>query len=174
MDIKRDQLLLYRSVVVELGAGTGFCGIYAAALGSRRVLITDLPDCVPLMARNVALNRHLVADKVVVAEFDWCQTNGTDQRFFTVPIDAIDYILVSDCLYYEQSVQQLYNTIEWLSSKGASVLLSYEDREDKQPLIDQFFTLIADKFTATEIQSHDLHPDYRSPDLHLFVLKQTV
>ncbi|CAG2111200.1 unnamed protein product [Medioppia subpectinata] len=61
-----------------------------------------------------------------------------------------------------QSVQQLYNTIEWLSSKGASVLLSYEDREDKQPLIDQFFALIADKFTATEIESHDLHPDYRN------------
>ncbi|CAG2164490.1 unnamed protein product [Oppiella nova] len=72
-------------------------------------------------------------------KFDWSQTDPKSDEFCGHRLDAIDYILVSDCLYYEQSVQHLYDTIEWLSSKGAQVLLSYEDRDDKQPLIDKIF-----------------------------------
>ena len=44
LDHNHHRLGLKGSMVVELGAGTGFCGIYAAALGSAHVVVTDLCD----------------------------------------------------------------------------------------------------------------------------------
>ena len=43
--------------MLELGAGTGACGLAAAALGARRVLLTDKPVLLPLLSANVAANR---------------------------------------------------------------------------------------------------------------------
>lgn len=42
--------------VIELGAGTGLCGIFLAKLTKCQVEITDLPLLMPLMQRNIALN----------------------------------------------------------------------------------------------------------------------
>ena len=162
LDFKTQQLGLNSANVVELGSGTGFCGLMAATLGSN-VIITDLHYCLDIMQRNVSNNRHLVSDRVVVKEYDWSQTDHQSQQFFDLKLDRIDLILVSDCIYYpkvfnykrnssenffsdfnffRQSVKQLFDTILWLSSKGAKVLLSFEERDDKQPLIDQFFKVL--------------------------------
>ena len=50
--------------VLELGAGTGVCGIYAAALGASRVLLTDddRPALLSLARSNVSLNAGLYAE----------------------------------------------------------------------------------------------------------------
>ena len=171
LDFNSERLALRSAHVVELGAGTGFCGLMAAALGAR-VVITDLSYCVDIMQRNVRKNKHLVEDKVKVEEFDWSQTDPNNDKFFGLNLEEINLILVSDCVYYEQSVEQLLQTMVWLSSKGATVLLSYEERDDKRELIDKFFKLMRNKFKVIEIDSQELHPEYRSSDLHLLVIRQ--
>lgn len=48
--------------VLELGAGTGALGIAVAALGGD-VVLTDLPDVVPLTRQNVQLNTASFSDR---------------------------------------------------------------------------------------------------------------
>ena len=42
--------------VLELGSGTGLCGIVAAKLGARETVLTDLAPLLPLLERNAAAN----------------------------------------------------------------------------------------------------------------------
>ena len=60
--------------VLELGAGTGLVGIAAAAVLGTNVLLTDLPEIVPNLARNAADNAQTIAARggsTAVAILDW-------------------------------------------------------------------------------------------------------
>jgi hypothetical protein len=65
---------LSRATVLEVGAGTGLVGIAAAALGARRVVLTDLPYALNNTREVVALNvggAIPAGTEVTVAELDW-------------------------------------------------------------------------------------------------------
>ncbi len=97
---------------VELGSGTGFLGLWLAAMGAR-VLLTDLPSNLELMKRNLKLNSSsaqkdgliINEDLVSIAAFDWLDGSQrqTERDFLGwAPIGDIDYFIVSDCLYYKE------------------------------------------------------------------------
>jgi hypothetical protein len=70
------------------------------------VIITDLDHCIELMLKNVEQNKSLINDRVIVKPWNWSQTkpniDNECQLFFDWNLNQIDYILVSDCIYYEQ------------------------------------------------------------------------
>ena len=61
--------------VLELGAGTGASGIFAAAIGARHVVLTDgAPELVPLLDANANRNRQLFprnGEETVVLAAQW-------------------------------------------------------------------------------------------------------
>jgi len=89
--------------VLELGAGNGFLGIFAAGLGSPKVLCVDNhPTVVRLAATNVDVNYDLInsrGSQVIVNHIGW----------ENVPNDGAtyDWILCSDCVY-----EALFNPAE--------------------------------------------------------------
>ena len=86
-------------------------GLVTTVLGAD-VLISDVKDFIPLIQENIRLNKsQLTNGKVEALEVDWRQFCQEEDPENAMPIDMelrskllnkLDYILVSDCIYYER------------------------------------------------------------------------
>jgi predicted nicotinamide N-methyase len=78
--------------VCDIGSGTGFTGIIAAALGAQESVLTDQTTVQSLLEENILLcSQQLRAGSVYFAEFDW----DASPSHLNPPFDLI---LVSDCV----------------------------------------------------------------------------
>ena len=120
--------------VIELGSGSGAVGLVCAALGAASVTLTDVPDALSLIARNVESNPPPSGTTVRVAPCLWGNSehisailNGTDGN----PA-GFDVILCCEVVYQqtEEVLKALAYTQHALSRRDATskVLLAYEFR----------------------------------------------
>ncbi|XP_051892405.1 protein-lysine methyltransferase METTL21D isoform X2 [Pristis pectinata] len=117
----RDSLHVFSGKnVVELGSGTGVVGLMASALGAN-VIVTDLEELQDLLNINIKDNMHLVTGSIQAKVLKWGETVKD------LPSEP-DYILVADCIYYEQSLEPLLRTMKDLSGNKTCIILCYEER----------------------------------------------
>ncbi|KIX07746.1 uncharacterized protein Z518_02400 [Rhinocladiella mackenziei CBS 650.93] len=103
-----------RPRVLELGAGTGLVGISAACIWHTHVQLTDLPEIVPNLQRNLEQNRGLVEKNhgsVDARALDWAdeidRPSNDPERF---PV-----ILAADPIYSPEHPELLVSTIRrWI------------------------------------------------------------
>ncbi|XP_058019101.1 protein N-lysine methyltransferase METTL21D isoform X2 [Ahaetulla prasina] len=89
---------LRHKAALELGAGTGLVGLVAAGLGAN-VTVTDLEEVQDLLKVNIENNQHLVSGSIEAKVLKW----GEDVTDF---LPAPDFILMADCIYYEELLQR--------------------------------------------------------------------
>ena len=114
--------------VLELGAGTGACGLFAAGLGSAHVLLTDGRDgLVALQAANLKANAgfSLAEDaSVSMQAFRWGQS--------APPAGSWDLVLGSDTTYDGDVAEELSLTLGALLHEAEGtpprVILSHDHR----------------------------------------------
>ncbi|XP_059706685.1 protein N-lysine methyltransferase METTL21D isoform X1 [Haemorhous mexicanus] len=152
---------LARRHVLELGAGTGAVGIMAATLGAN-VTVTDLEELQELLMVNIENNKHLVTGSVRAKVLKW----GEDVTEFQPPPD---YILMADCIYYEESLEPLLKTLKDLTGPDTCVLCCYEQRTmGKNPEIERkYFELLQRDFELEKIPLDRHDEEYRSEDIHI-------
>lgn len=157
--------------ILELGSGTGFVGLVAAALGGD-CLMTDLPEMVPLIKRNLFKNIPLLQGAGSAKAFEW----GSDMSGLVSHTDkGFDIVLAADCIYYKESLNAFIKTIEDLSSHSnegtkTEIFISYEDREseEKKTLIADFFERIKKSCCVSKVPYEHYRNDFRCEDIHIF------
>lgn len=103
--------------VLELGSGTGLVGICCCLMGMETTL-TDLPQIVPNLRKNIELNK--LEDKTTCVELDWSAPERSpvyEKTFATV--------VVSDPVYSSQHPYWVVNMIE--------MFLSHSINDDTTP-----------------------------------------
>ncbi|XP_041070063.1 protein-lysine methyltransferase METTL21D isoform X1 [Carcharodon carcharias] len=152
--------------VVELGSGTGVVGLMASVLGAH-VTVTDLEELQDLLNININDNKHLVTGSIQAKVLKW------GESVKDLPPDP-DYILVADCIYYEQSLEPLLRTMKELTGNSSCILCCYEERTiGNNPKIEiSFFELLQSDFEIEEIPLDRHDEEYRSEDIHILHIKR--
>ncbi|KAM4723787.1 protein N-lysine methyltransferase METTL21D [Anableps anableps] len=153
--------------VVELGAGTGVVGLMAATLGAQ-VIVTDLEDLQSLLNVNIRENQSLIQSGSISAKvLKW----GEDVSEF---LPSPRYILMADCIYYEQSIGPLVETLKQLSGPETSIICCYEQRtEGVNPEVEmKFFELLQRSFSCEKIPSEKQDPEFSSSDIHILHIRR--
>ncbi|XP_038191685.1 protein-lysine methyltransferase METTL21D [Arvicola amphibius] len=156
---------LSRRSVLELGSGTGAVGLMAATLGAD-VVVTDLAELQDLLKMNINMNKHLVTGSVQAKVLKW----GEELEDVTSP----DYILMADCIYYEESLEPLLKTLKDLSGSETCIICCYEQRTmGKNPEIEKkYFELLQLDFDFEEVPLDKHDEEYRSEDIHIIYIKK--
>lgn len=113
------------SSVLELGAGTGLVGIAAAAILRTHVVLTDLPEIVPNLDKNLQANDHLLAmysGSAEAAVLDWSDPASLAH----VGKHSFATILAADPLYSPDHPALLAQTVDYHLSRSRDARLVVE------------------------------------------------
>ncbi|XP_060125967.1 protein N-lysine methyltransferase METTL21D [Zootoca vivipara] len=159
-------LPLRRKAALELGAGTGLVGLMAASLGAN-VTVTDLDEVQDLLKMNIEKNRHLITGSIQAKVLKW----GEEVSDF---LPAPDYILMADCIYYEESLEPLLKTLKDLAGPETTILCCYEERTmGKNPEVEKkYFELLQKDFDLEKVPLEKHDEEYRSEDIHIFIIRK--
>ncbi|XP_009957691.1 PREDICTED: uncharacterized protein LOC104352937, partial [Leptosomus discolor] len=129
------------------------------------VTVTDLEELQELLVVNIENNKHLVTGSVRAKVLKW----GEDVTEFQPPPD---YILMADCIYYEESLEPLLKTLKDLTGPDTCVLCCYEQRTmGKNPEIERkYFELLQVDFELEKIPLEKHDEEYRSEDIHIVTI----
>nr|CAB3267605.1 protein-lysine methyltransferase METTL21D-like [Phallusia mammillata] len=193
--------------VIELGAGTGAVGLAAKTVGAEMVLLTDLQKYIPLLVENIRQNIkcNLTAVDSAVNHISQKYKEILDAKIFSFEkgsvgamtlewgnqkdmAKTVNYlaqfaptpvcILVADCVYYEDGVKLLVDTIVHLfkSLSEVEILCSFEHREtgNKKELLEMFLNLLKNlhNLVITYIPICEMHEVYRSNDISIIRISQ--
>ncbi|XP_053103563.1 protein N-lysine methyltransferase METTL21D isoform X2 [Hemicordylus capensis] len=163
---RRRLLPLRRKAVLELGAGPGLVGLMAACLGAN-VTVTDLEEVQDLIEMNIENNQHLLTGSIRAKVLKW----GEEVTDF---LPAPDYILMADCIYYEESLEPLLKTLKDLAGPETRILCCYEERTlGKNPEVEKrFFELLQRGFELEKVPLDEHDEEYRSEDIHIFIIRR--
>ncbi|KAJ3272505.1 Methyltransferase-like protein 21D [Terramyces sp. JEL0728] len=138
--------------VVELGSGTGLVGL---AVGSAStVLLTDVPQQIPLLETNIKLNGKM--EHIEAKELLW----GTETN-----LGKFDYIIGSEILYLQEQHANLIETCKSLSSRNTIVIMIYKHRGLGEH---SFFDLAEHDFVVDMIPKHEYHKEFQKSDYTIF------
>lgn len=126
--------------VLELGAGLGAVGLYAAGLGASRVVLTERDDKLRPLAANVALNTHLLnTSELLVTPLSWGGPLPNLLPTAHAPPSrtphAFDLVLGSDVTYKHEAVHELAHTLDGLlraRTPTAVAILAHEHRAPRR------------------------------------------
>ena len=96
------------TLILELGAGVGLTGLELATQLSARVLLTDLPEALPLLQSNTQLNSDqfvLGLEAVQVQALEWGNQAQARQAMDTLLSHSTNMVpllvIGSDCVYWD-------------------------------------------------------------------------
>jgi len=160
--------------VLELGSGTGICGLAMAMLGAK-VILSDTPDLIELITQNVKRNeQHLEGSIEQIVSLDWSNEHTTMKFISDQHNSCLDFIIAADAIFHERAIIPLVATLKKLLVLNPDVLIlmchkfRHDDLDNKM-----FEAFISNGFECTEeIFQPEQHPDFSSERICVYHIRR--
>lgn len=103
--------------VIELGCGTGFCGIVAEKLKAKAVTVTDLAVVLD------KCTRQNIPDRISMMELDWRYPDSVD-------FSSFDLLIASDVIFDPAIIPCLVELLTHATRKGVKVIICQKIRNE--------------------------------------------
>lgn len=123
--VKRYDMSFRDKTIIEIGAGTGLCGLAAALSSPSKVVITDIdPGCLKTIQLNVDLNETKIEkSNIVVEKLNFGNDKNLDEIVAANP-EGFDYVIGTDIVYGQDLIPLLIKGLNKLSFKeGCQIIL---------------------------------------------------
>lgn len=110
---KKCERIMKNKTILEIGSGTGICGIFASLSGAKKVYLTDREDNLNILHESFQLNKIEIANKnceIVIKSLDWNYAPS-----FKNIEDKIDLIIASDIVYHGLNYNNIVELIKYFS-----------------------------------------------------------
>ncbi|GLD96582.1 hypothetical protein PINS_up005265 [Pythium insidiosum] len=160
--------------VVELGSGTGYVGLLAAAcFQPAQVVLTDLASHLDCMQRNIDGNRTAVQPGVHVraAELCWGCDAHEDALLASLGVTGrgVDIVLGTDIAYLTEFYEPILHTLRRITHSETLVLIGL-NRSDTGM---QFFRRLEQEgFEYYKLSDRQLPREHRGKDFGLFQIRR--
>jgi len=153
--------------ILELGSGTGICGIFISAFEPNQIILTDKKETLDLINKNVELNQSLIGKntKVLVEEFYW--DDKEKLKFFKDNYE-FDYIICSDCIYDKnqfENLQMIFN--ELTVEKKTTIILAFNYRIETGLEFFDYFKNNSKYWEFKKLSQDYIHEDFICDDIIL-------
>lgn len=153
-------------VVIELGAGTGICGLISASLGAKKVYLTEKEGNLTMLEINLNNNKDKFKDtEVIILPLNWEKKDDYMQIK-----DQIDIVLCSDLIYKLELFLPLNETIDYFSNKNTLVLMSHSYRKPSD--MDFFKLFDQNKWQLNRLPESMLDEEYKAEDIFIITMKK--
>ena len=153
--------------MIELGAGTGVCGIMAGYHGADTI-ITDMDNIVPLIQYNIDQNQSMMKGPVAAQGLVWGEEPG--EELLKVPVD---YLILANCVYYEPSLEKLAQTMLRLATVDTEILVCYEERtQGIKSLIGRWHDIIEGDFSIEYLPDDCVCQEFKQDFVRLLRMKK--
>jgi len=148
------QQYIHNKTVLDLGSGTGVCGIVAAANGAKQTWLTDVKSLKGLNMNNLNMAREAFfaagdepaavrgLENTDFASYWW----GTElpEELHLAENKFYDVIIASDDLYDDDAFPPLLASLKLLVGPTTTVLFSYKRRMDSRevPFFEKLSTIL--------------------------------
>ena len=157
--------------VIELGAGTGLCGLLLYHLKAKQVVLTDCDlENMKLLNSSKLLQEegddNIKNEKILIEYYNWMVPNEISDTFPT----EVDYVIASDVIYDASTAETFLNAIQYLcsnkyKSNPPKIIVSHQPR--LSGVDDAFYEKLKDdcNFILNQIE-----PIHGNPVANLFEL----
>lgn len=117
--------------VLELGSGTGLCGLVLGKLGASRVALTDYnSDAIDLLEDNIEANQ--LGSTCSAHQLVWGEVENSQQILSAIGGEKFDIVLGTDVVYEPECIDPLLSSaLHFLKPTGSLYLANHVARYRK-------------------------------------------